>query len=75
MRIRIVQTFIAGSQTLNAGVLCDPVEELARDWIVQGLAEPVDGGGGPEDAPATSNPVLDGMLDVPPAKPRRKATG
>jgi hypothetical protein len=74
MLIRILRTFESGPQTLNAGVLCAPADELARDWIALGLAEAVDGGGR-EDAPATSNPVLDGMLDVPPAKPRRKATG
>lgn len=74
MLIRILHTFEAGPQTLNAGVLCAPADELAREWIAQGLAEAVDGGGS-EDAPATSDPVMDGVLDVPPAKPRRKATG
>lgn len=38
MRIMIVRTFHVGSQTLNAGVLCDPADELARDWIAQGYA-------------------------------------
>jgi hypothetical protein len=42
MRILIVRTFHAGSQTLNAGVLCDPVDELARDWIAQGYAQALD---------------------------------
>jgi hypothetical protein len=42
MRIMIVRTFHAGSQTLNAGVLCDPADELARDWIAQGFARAFD---------------------------------
>jgi hypothetical protein len=69
MRILIVRTFQAGSQTLNAGLLCDPVEELARDWIAHGYAQAVEPA--KEAAPATSNPALDGMVDVPPARARR----
>jgi hypothetical protein len=42
MQLLIVQTFQAGSQTLNAGVLCEPEEEIAREWIAQGYAEAVD---------------------------------
>jgi hypothetical protein len=39
MRILIVRTFQAGSQTLNAGLLCEPADELAREWIAQGYAQ------------------------------------
>jgi hypothetical protein len=74
MRILIVRTFQAGSQTLNAGVLCEPADEIARDWIAHGLAVAADSGEG-DGAPATPNPALDGMIDVPPARPRRKGTG
>jgi hypothetical protein len=74
MRILIVRTLQSGSQTLNAGVLCDPAEALALDWIAQGLAVAAEGGER-EDAPITSNPALDGMIDVPPARPRRKTAG
>jgi hypothetical protein len=42
MRILIVRTFQAGGQTLNAGVLCEPADELARDWIAQGFARAFD---------------------------------
>jgi hypothetical protein len=73
MRILIVRTFQSGGQTLNAGVFCEPADEIASDWIMSGYAkavEPVQ-----EDAHVTSNPALDGMIDVPPAKPRRKAAG
>lgn len=72
MRILIMRTFQVGSQTLNAGLLCEPADEIARDWIARGYARSA---GPADDVPATPNPALDGMIDVPPAKPRRKAAG
>jgi hypothetical protein len=69
MRILIVQSFQAGSQTLNAGLLCDPADDLARDWIAQGYAQAVEPA--KEAAPTTSNRALDGMIDVPPSRARR----
>jgi hypothetical protein len=69
MRVMIVRPFQVGSQTLNAGVLCDPPEDLALDWIAHGYAQAMDRAG--RATPATSNPVLDGMLDVSPSRARR----
>jgi hypothetical protein len=61
MRILIVRTFHVGSQTLNAGVLCDPADELARDWIAQGFARAFDqaqaAGRGESDQPPEAQPA------------------
>lgn len=67
MRVRILQTVQLGSQTLNAGVECEVPQEQAEEWVARGIAQDLD-----ELAASAANPVLDGLLDVPPAKPRRR---
>lgn len=61
MRILIVRTFQAGSQTLNAGLLCEPADEIARDWIARGFARAFDpaqaSDQGEADQPPESHPA------------------
>lgn len=55
-----------GSQSLAAGVMADVPDDAAQRLIDAGTARPAG------TTPQTSNPALDGMLDVPSAPPRRR---
>ena len=71
MRVRILQTTQSGSQTINAGVLADVPDTLARDWIERGLAQALE----PESAPVieavVNAPVADAAQDQPAPRARR----
>lgn len=68
MRLLMMQQATLGRQALSPGVQVDLDDVAAAPLLDAGAARTLD------KAPAarTSNPVLDGMIDVPPAPARRR---
>lgn len=65
MRVEIISAIDTGRQTLAAGVIAELPDDEAERLVAAGIARKVGAG-------ETANPVLDGMVDVPPEKPKRK---
>lgn len=66
MLILLTAPSMLGNQSLAAGVMADVPDDVAQRLIESGAAQAAG------SLPNTANPVLDGVLDVPPAAPRRR---
>ncbi|MCI1193754.1 hypothetical protein MOJ79_18130 [Calidifontimicrobium sp. SYSU G02091] len=68
MRLLMMQQATLGRQALSPGVQVDIDDAAAALLLDAGAARTLD----KVPAAGTSNPVLDGMLDIPPAPARRR---
>lgn len=74
-RVRILSSVQVGRQWLSAGVDVLLPSDDARALIASGHAQAVDAPGGDAHPAQAASPVLDGMIDVPAAPPRRRKAG
>lgn len=72
MLVLLNETVARAGQVLAAGVLADLPDVEAELLIGRGSAMLP---GAPLQAVTVADPALDGLIDVPPARPRRRSSG